>query len=329
MKRIGFVGVILLCICGLTGCRGGGKVKKVKENETVLEVVCKSEVEKPSFVDGVFRVKGVSEKTDTVFSCLGYNRVLEKGAIITQEMALKFGMNCGNDSTFTLFKVVKSRDMVIVCFMLEYSDLTEIIVNLYNYGGNLLDELKLHVDCNSDVVDYGDIDETLVQNSCFVALSSNGLSYGSQSVEIKHNVEADSYVRLEVKGYRAYYVYNSGRFVRVEDFAEFVERFHADSVFQGKRLAERVTGYDSDEEDTGDVSEDDRNYCWENRNLAVYLQWINKDRKTDEYKTEFVWKTETKVEEYIFIPESSSFYSLTFSLVDGKWMLTELVVNQL
>lgn len=93
-----------------------------------------------------------------------------------------------------------------------------------------------------------------------------------------------------------------------------------------RRKAIPIADYTASPDDDSDSAME---YTWTTLNLKVYLQWINEDKGKPEYETTIIKNTDSSVTEKIFIPQSSSFYELKFSLTEGKWMLNELIVNQL
>lgn len=133
------------------------------------------------------------------------------------------------------------------------------------------------------------------------------------------------------KGSQSYCQSSDSIASEIEIFSDFIEKFHSDTLFQQHRLSETVTGYNSDndtflENDGNDYVID---YPWDVQELLIYLQWINEDKTKSEYKTSIISVSDSIIIEKIYIPQSSNFYDLKFSILKGKWFLINLIVNNM
>lgn len=115
----------------------------------------------------------------------------------------------------------------------------------------------------------------------------------------------------------------------VEDFSEFIKKFHSDTLFQQHRLSKVVTGYNSDDDTLFENNDSIMNYSWTAQELIIYLKWINEDKIKSEYETTITIVSDSVITEKIYIPQSSCFYDLKFSTIEEKWFLTDLIVNTL
>lgn len=115
-----------------------------------------------------------------------------------------------------------------------------------------------------------------------------------------------------------------------EDFNSFISKFHLDTLFQAQRIEREVIGYNSDAEDLSVANGADSlmNYSWKKNDLVYYLLFTNKAVKDSVYTVLYEIESETNATEKIFIPQSSSFYILSFTKRNGLWYLSEFIVNE-
>lgn len=117
-----------------------------------------------------------------------------------------------------------------------------------------------------------------------------------------------------------------------EDFNSFIDRFHSDTIFQIQRIYKVVHGYNSDEDTTlysdsyedRHISSDD--YTWDRQNLNLYIRglYVLATDTASGYEHAIHIKSDTVVDEQIFIPGSGTNFVLTFEIIDGEWFLTKL-----
>lgn len=117
-----------------------------------------------------------------------------------------------------------------------------------------------------------------------------------------------------------------------EDFSEFIERFHHDTIFQQQRITDVVTGFNSDDyeidPESDDTEEDDTSYVyiWNKRDLIRYLHYTNYAIYDSTYERKISINNDSiTMSESLEEPESSCFLTLTFSKNNGKWFLTGFV----
>lgn len=116
-----------------------------------------------------------------------------------------------------------------------------------------------------------------------------------------------------------------------EDFYDFIERFHSDTLFQRQRIANVVIGFNSDamledlETGVGVGPEIDtiRDYVWGKDELLHILQGINTDRDDPAFIKEISELSDSLGREYIYIDHSGYSRDLVFSKQHGKWILTK------
>ncbi len=149
-------------------------------------------------MDGIFPIINIEEKSDTIVTCSSYQDILERGLQIDKGLSQKLNVECNPDSTVTLIKAFKYKSEIIACFIIEYSDLSEIAINLYDSNGVLEDGLKLKFSCCSDVVDSNDNTEKITQNYCCLLLTGNILSYETHMYEKEYNIESDIYIYIYI-----------------------------------------------------------------------------------------------------------------------------------
>ena len=110
-----------------------------------------------------------------------------------------------------------------------------------------------------------------------------------------------------------------------EDFYTFIEKFHEDSLFAFTRLADRISGSNSDvfEYDSiGNVYNDE--YLWSNSEIQKELFFCKYQRKDKEFRTKY--KIDGNyAEECIYIPNSSLQIFLKFQNKEDKWILVEYI----
>ena len=117
-----------------------------------------------------------------------------------------------------------------------------------------------------------------------------------------------------------------------ENFLDFIEKFHGDTLFQKRRVAEVISGYNSNDDEIyldDESSEKTTQYAWDRDEAISYLIFLNYERIKPEYEISFDIKSNCNAVEDIVIPQSSCFYSLGFSLINCEWILTSLTVNEL
>lgn len=115
-----------------------------------------------------------------------------------------------------------------------------------------------------------------------------------------------------------------------EDFNEFIERFHSDTVFQQQRVVDEVTGFFPNEyiEDVLIASDTIiHSSIWDKQELHLKLKGINYDREQPEFETLITVKSDSVITEDVYIPATSFYYFLEFSLIENKWVLTWLGEN--
>lgn len=117
--------------------------------------------------------------------------------------------------------------------------------------------------------------------------------------------------------------------IQPEDFSQFIERFHSDSLFQQQRLSESLVLFDSKIEVQVPPGGDkyDAFYSWTQNDVIVNLLEVNKNKQNLEYHTELMFISDSVICENIFIPKSNRTYLLEFSRVERKWLLNQLIVN--
>lgn len=113
-----------------------------------------------------------------------------------------------------------------------------------------------------------------------------------------------------------------------ESFTDFIGRFHADAEFLHSRLADSVTGFNSNNYTLDSDSEDI--YVWSRAEIADYML---RDVETYFEEAQTVVKydmaDDSTVFETIEIPNSSCFVSVKYKADNGKWYMAELWVNLL
>lgn len=120
-----------------------------------------------------------------------------------------------------------------------------------------------------------------------------------------------------------------------EKFDDFIIRFHTDIIFQAKRIANGVTGYNYEEnlldEDDNDSTERYvcANYSWNKDDLHGYMLFLNEARKDTTYSVSYDIKSEYSAMEKIFIPQSDCYCTLWFDKKDGKWYLTTFDASEM
>ena len=101
-----------------------------------------------------------------------------------------------------------------------------------------------------------------------------------------------------------------------EDFREFYEKFHSDSLFQVSRLSENFEGSKFYGESVEKINKDN----WQFLPKGVY------DVDTLQYETE-VNISENKVETRIYVENSGIDIRLTYEKINDKWYLVSFVDN--
>lgn len=117
--------------------------------------------------------------------------------------------------------------------------------------------------------------------------------------------------------------------IQSEDFSQFIERFHSDSLFQQQRLSESLVLFDSKIEVQVPPGGDkyDASYSWTQNDVIINLLEINNNKQNPQYRTELMCISDSVICENIFVSESNRVYLLEFSRVGRKWFLTQLLVN--
>lgn len=112
-----------------------------------------------------------------------------------------------------------------------------------------------------------------------------------------------------------------------EDFSDFITRFHADAEFLSSRLADNVTGFNSDDYNIdADASEA---YVWKHTDIAYYMLRDVATLFEGEAVVRYDMDDASTVLETAEIPDSSCFIVGTYKKDQGKWYMTELTVNLL
>jgi hypothetical protein len=101
-----------------------------------------------------------------------------------------------------------------------------------------------------------------------------------------------------------------------EDWMEFYEKFHSDSLFQISRISENFEGTKSYGESVEKISKDN----WQFIPNGVY------DVDTAQYDTD-VNISEDRIETRIYVENSGIDIRLTYENIDGKWYLVSFIDN--
>lgn len=122
---------------------------------------------------------------------------------------------------------------------------------------------------------------------------------------------------------------NNNEDIQPEDFSQFIERFHSDTLFQRRRLSESLVLFDSNIEVQAPSDDDkyDASFYWTQNDVNVNLLEVNKNKQKPEYHTELMCISDSVICENIFVSESNRVYLLEFSRVGREWFLTQLLVN--
>lgn len=114
-----------------------------------------------------------------------------------------------------------------------------------------------------------------------------------------------------------------------EDFSQFIDKFHSDTIFQEQRLAKSLVLFDSkinvQVPHGGDKY--DAYYSWEDKDVITMLHRIDIDRLKPRCHTKIMHISDTVVCENISDPDNNRLYFLEFSKQENKWLLTQLLVN--
>lgn len=114
-----------------------------------------------------------------------------------------------------------------------------------------------------------------------------------------------------------------------EDFSQFIEKFHSDTIFQEQRLAKSLVLFDSkinvQVPHGGDKY--DAYYSWEDKDIITVLHRIDIDRLKPRCHTKIMHISDTVICENISDPDNNRLYFLEFSKQENKWLLTQLLVN--
>ena len=114
-----------------------------------------------------------------------------------------------------------------------------------------------------------------------------------------------------------------------EDFSQFIEKFHSDTIFQEQRLAKSLVLFDSkinvQVPHGGDKY--DANYSWENNDVITILHRIDIDRLKPRCQIKIMHISDTVICEKISDSDNNRLYFLEFSKHGDKWALTQLLVN--
>ena len=149
----------------------------------------------------------------------------------------------------------------------------------------------------------------------FVFILLSGCSYDSTDSSNNNLIQQDEM--------------NNNEDIQPEDFSQFIERFHSDTLFQRRRLSESLVLFDSNIEVQVPSGGDkyDATYSWTQNDVNVNLLEVNKNKQNPEYHTELMCISDSVICENIFVSESNRAYLLEFSRVGRKWFLTQLLVN--
>lgn len=116
-----------------------------------------------------------------------------------------------------------------------------------------------------------------------------------------------------------------------EDFISFIKRFHSDTVFQKRRVADNIHGYNSAKDTVIyiDGEEDiihDENYAWNRQEIAINLRAADYlvANTNSEYERSIFIESNNKVAERFGIPGSGIFTTYYFEKKNGKWFFTAL-----
>ena len=101
-----------------------------------------------------------------------------------------------------------------------------------------------------------------------------------------------------------------------EDWIEFYEKFHSDSLFQISRISENFEGHKFYGESVEKITKDN----WQFLPRGVY------DVDTTEYKTD-VNISLNKVETRIYVENSGIDIRLTYEKINDKWYLVSFIDN--
>ena len=101
-----------------------------------------------------------------------------------------------------------------------------------------------------------------------------------------------------------------------EDWHEFYEKFHSDSLFQVSRISDNFEGVKF----YGDTVENITKSNWRFIRSGVY------DVDTSQYKTE-VNISDDKVETRIYVENSGIDIKLTYEKINNKWYLVRFIDN--
>lgn len=112
-----------------------------------------------------------------------------------------------------------------------------------------------------------------------------------------------------------------------DDFSQFIEKFHSDTIFQEQRLAKSLVLFDSKIKVQVPHGGDkyDAYYSWEDKDVITMLHRI--DRLKPRCHTKIMHISDTVVCENISDPDNNRLYFLEFSKQENKWLLTQLLVN--
>lgn len=96
----------------------------------------------------------------------------------------------------------------------------------------------------------------------------------------------------------------------IEDFHQFYLQFHSDSVFQMERIQFPLEG---------GIYDDDKVQRWSKKNWQL-IKYTVFEVDTSQFKVLFD-KTDTLVNERIYIPNSGFDFHCKYKLINGKWFL--------
>ena len=114
-----------------------------------------------------------------------------------------------------------------------------------------------------------------------------------------------------------------------EDFSQFIEKFHSDTIFQEQRLAKSLVLFDSkiNVQVPHGGYKYDAYYSWEDKDVITTLHRIDIDRLKPRCHTKIMHISDTVICENISDPDNNRLYFLEFSKQENKWLLTQLLVN--
>ena len=109
--------------------------------------------------------------------------------------------------------------------------------------------------------------------------------------------------------------------IKDENFMQFIEHFHNDSLFAMSRLCDTIIGINTDTHEFDSILDDFvMDTIWCKDSIPNYYPFLNEFKKTDGVITEYD-STGFPMQEYIYMPESSCYIKLRFVRKEHKWFL--------